>query len=100
MNVGTIITPTAKGQIVIPNAIRKHLGIDQNTYLQVKLVGDGIYLQPTQTSPRIQGDNGAFLAMLRKVQGSWGPESQEEKKQAKKYKRFELSAAKKNKNLW
>lgn len=100
MNVGTIVTPTAKGQIVIPSVMRKYLGIDQNTYLQIKLVGDGIYLQPTQTFPMIQGDNGAFLAMLKKVQGSWGPESAEEKKQAIKYKRFELAAAKKNRNTW
>lgn len=100
MNVGTIVTPTAKGQIVIPNAMRKYLGINQNTYLQIKLVGDGIYLQPAQTFPRIHGDNGAFLAMLKKVQGSWGPESAEEKKQAKKYKKLELEAIKKNKNAW
>lgn len=100
MNVGIIITPTEKGQIVIPSAMRKYLGINQNTYLQVKLVGDGIYLQPTQTFPKIQGDNGAFLAMLKKVQGSWGPESAEEKKQVKKYKRLELTATKKNKNSW
>lgn len=100
MNVGTIITPTAKGQIVIPSAIRKYLGIDQNTYLQVKLVGDGIYLQPAQTFPTIQGDNGAFLAMLKNVQGSWGPETAEEKKQAQKYRKFELAEAKKNKNTW
>ena len=100
MNIGTIVTPTAKGQIVIPSAMRKFLGINQSTFLQIKMVGEGIYLQPAQAFPKIHGDNGALLAILKRVQGSWGPESQEEKKQAKKYKNLELAASKRNKNAW
>lgn len=100
MNVGTFTTPTARGQIVIPAAMRKSLGINEDTLLQIKVVGDGIYLHPAHVIPKLQGDNGALLAVLQRVKGSWGPETPEEKKQAKAQRRLELAATRKSKAAW
>lgn len=85
---------------MIPAAMRKSLGIDEDTVLQIKVVGEGIYLHPAQMTPRLQGDNGAFLAVLKRVQGSWGPETPEEKKQAKAQRKLELAASRRSKNAW
>lgn len=100
MNIGNIATPNSKGQIVIPSAMRKALGVNSDTVLQIKIVGEGIYIHPTQITPRIQGDNSAILAVLKKVQGSWGSQSPEEKKQARAQRRLELRALKRGRNVW
>lgn len=100
MNVGNFTTPTARGQIVIPAAMRKTLGINEDTVLQIKVVGEGIYLQPAQIMPKLQGDNGALLAVLQRVKGSWGPETPAEKRLVKAQRKLELTATKRSKTAW
>lgn len=100
MNVGTNVTPSPRGQIVIPANLRNTLGIDHNTILNLKVVGDGIYMQPMKIVPVIRGDNGAFLALLKRIQGSWGPETPEEKKLAKAQRKLELAASRISRNAW
>lgn len=100
MNIGNITTPNTKGQIVIPSSMRKALGINSDTVLQIKIVGEGIYLQPARITPSIKGDNSALLAVLKKVQGSWGRETLQEKRQARAQRRFELTALKRGSNVW
>lgn len=100
MNIGIIATPNTKGQIVIPSAMRKALGISHDTVLRIKIVGEGIYMQPTRITPRILGDNSAFMAVLKKVQGSWGQQTPQEKRQEKAQRKLELAASRSGRNVW
>lgn len=100
MNIGINVNPNPKGQIVIPVGLRSTLGIDQNTILNLKIMGDGIYMQPMKTVPIMRGDNGAFLAVLKRIRGSWGPETLQEKRFAKTQKKLELAASRRSRNAW
>lgn len=43
-----LIKPLRSGQITIPAALRQKLGIDEETLLQVRLVGGELRLKPVQ----------------------------------------------------
>ncbi len=40
-----IIKATSKGQITLPNKIRERLGIDQDTYIAVDVIGDYVIMK-------------------------------------------------------
>ena len=48
MKVGTITTPNAKGQIVIPKAMRETLGIERGDELVIIQIDNKILLEKTQ----------------------------------------------------
>ncbi|MBD3408364.1 MAG: AbrB/MazE/SpoVT family DNA-binding domain-containing protein [Candidatus Lokiarchaeota archaeon] len=40
-----VIKATSKGQITLPNQIRQQLGIDQNSYIAVDVIGDYVLMK-------------------------------------------------------
>lgn len=102
MNIGTIVTPNIKGQIVIPKKIRDQLNITQNTALNI--VGDGktIHIHPIKgVTTASELDNGALYAILKKTQGSWANEDWDTyDKEEKKRRKAEILATKRNKKAW
>lgn len=40
-----VIKATSKGQITLPNKIRKRLGINQDTYMAVDVIGDYVLMK-------------------------------------------------------
>ena len=57
---GKIVRPLPKGQITIPVAIRRALGITESSLLEVSLEGDRVVIskldQPTSESLRVYSD--------------------------------------------
>ena len=49
MNIGNIVTPNTKGQIVIPQKMRGGLGITSDTPLHLSLTGDAIMIRPIRS---------------------------------------------------
>lgn len=72
MNIGTIVTPNSKGQVVIPAKVRDMLGITAQTPLQVEVMGHGVMFHPVVRVVR-KGDfaDETFAEILKKTQGSW-----------------------------
>lgn len=95
MNVGTIITPTAKGQVVIPYKMRMSLGISADSPLHVSLVGEAIMMQPIRSIITTNDSNAAFRELLQKTAGSWAGDDWP--KTEKKSRKLELAAVRKRK---
>lgn len=57
MNIGTIVTPMARGQITIPKAYREKLSITPATPLNVTLEDDRIVVQPFVRSVQLATPN-------------------------------------------
>lgn len=101
MNIGTIVTPNVKGQIVIPQWIRTSLGITAETPLQVIQAGQSVVLHPIVGIVRksdLAGD--AFMEILERTRGVWGPASREDVEREKRRKKRELAASRKRTNTW
>lgn len=47
-----IVRPMERGQLTIPVAIRKQLGITSQTWLWVKLIGNNILIEPVEKATR------------------------------------------------
>jgi len=43
-----VIKATSKGQITLPNKIRERLGIDQDTYLAVDVIGEYVLMKKVE----------------------------------------------------
>lgn len=71
MNIGTIVTPNVKGQIVIPYKIRQDLGITAQTSLQLLQAGQSIILHPISDIIRKIDSDSTYLEVLKNTQGSW-----------------------------
>lgn len=71
MNIGTIVTPNTKGQIVIPYKIRQNLGITAQTSLQLLQAGQSIVLHPISDIIRKIDSDSTYLEVLKRTQGSW-----------------------------
>ena len=56
---GKIVRLQRGGQITIPAAFRRHLGIDENTVLRVVLDGDELRIKAPSRSRREEGDQGS-----------------------------------------
>lgn len=98
MNVGNIVEPNNKGQIVIPKQIRNALGITPQTPLNLVVRGKGIYLYPVdEVVTKMEGES-AYLKLLEQTQGSWADDDWG--RQEKKIRAIELEATRKNKQAW
>lgn len=98
MNIGHIIQPNVKGQIVIPYKMRKSLGIDKDTSLQLTLVGESVVMRPVRSVVTNRDASHAYLEVLRKTAGSWAGDDWP--KTEKKRSSIELEATKKRKAAW
>ncbi|MCI0531806.1 MAG: AbrB/MazE/SpoVT family DNA-binding domain-containing protein, partial [candidate division Zixibacteria bacterium] len=74
-----IVSPNAKGQVVIPAKIRQILGINEETLLQVEQQGQSVIMHPVASVIR-KGDftKDAFLQILEETRGAWGPATKED----------------------
>lgn len=97
MNVGNIIEPNVKGQIVIPKKMRDNLGITPNTPLQIIQRGDGIYIYPVEIAAIYETES-VLLEILNKTRGSWASDNWDETRN--KRRTIELKAAKRRKLQW
>ena len=86
--------------MVIPAPFRKALNINEDTYLQFFLQAQGLFIRLLKTVPVIKDDNSKYLALLESIRGSWGPETDEDRKIEKKIRKIELAAVKKSRNAW
>ncbi len=97
MNIGNIVTPNTKGQIVIPQKLRGGLGITSNTPLHVSLAGDAIMIRPIRSIITNDDTHVARAEVLKNTAGSWAdddwPKTEEKRNQK------ELEEAKKRKAL-
>lgn len=96
MNIGTITTMGAKGQIVIPHKIRKDLGIDQNTPLQIIQAGESISIHPIRSVVRMADGGQSFAKILKKTRGAWAGYPDD----YKEYRKREKAAARKMRDAW
>lgn len=102
MNIGTIVTPNIKGQIVIPKKIRDELNINKGTLLNVVTKDDGIYIHPVAevtTRSEVLVSRNALLDALEQTRGIWANDKDFDKRQ-KQSRKLELAAAKKMKKAW
>lgn len=97
MKSGIIITPNSKGQIVIPQPMRKALGITTGTHLHLLQRGHGMYLYPIQEVVGQLPHENHYPAILKETKGTW--QEQWETVRAKR-KKTELAASKKRKTAW
>lgn len=100
MQIGTIVTPNTKGQIVIPKKIRDGLNITKNTSLNIRVMDDGIYIHPiTEVVTNAEEDkrHKVLLRILKETQGAWANDKEFDKRQ-KKMRKMEIAAAKRMKN--
>lgn len=102
MNIGIIVTPNTKGQIVIPKKIRDELNITENTSLNILDDGKTIYIYPIKEVSTIsESDNSVLLEVLKKTQGAWAKEDWDAYDRTEiKRKKIELASAVRNKKAW
>ena len=98
MKVGIIAKTNQKGQVVIPQKMRKALGIEPGTVLNLVLAGRGIYLYPVEEVVTKTERENSYLKILERTQGSWKKEDWQVLR--KKRRKIELSASKKRKKKW
>lgn len=98
MNLGSIVEPNEKGQIVIPYKIRKTLGITSDTPLNIILRGEGIFIQPIKDIITFTDQNDAYLEVLKRTQGSWRGDDWQ--KTDRKRRKIEVKASIARKKAW
>lgn len=97
MKVGSLINANDKGQIVIPKAMREHLGINSGVVLNIQLVGQGIYVYPVSEVIGKTEAESSYLQLLAKTRGAWaGPKARATKQRSA----LELQASAKRKRAW
>lgn len=104
MNIGTIVTPNIKGQIVIPKKIRDGLNIDESTPLNMVVKENGIHLYPVKevtTTAEAEIARSKLLNALEKTRGAWANEDWDDyDKREKQRRKLELEATKRMKKAW
>lgn len=100
MNVGQIIVPNSKGQVVIPWRIRKQLGIEPMTPLKISVSGSGVYMQPANLVAKGGSADELFADILKRTAGTWGLANLEDRKREAKIRKIEMAASRKRKNAW
>lgn len=98
MIVGNIVTPNVKGQIVIPHRIRKSLGINTNTPLQVSQIGNAVVLHPIVGVVTKSDDQQSYLEILKKTAGSWAGDDWPKTRARRR--KIELKASQRRKRAW
>lgn len=100
MKVGYLTTTNAKGQIVIPKALRDALVITPETVLNIVPSSDGLYLYPVVDVVTATEAESAFVSLLKKTQGAWGKGNQASEKKQADQRKIELTASKRRKQPW
>lgn len=104
MNLGNIVEPNEKGQIVIPKKIRDELNINENTPLNMIVRDEAIHLYLiTDVTTRAEAEisHRKLLAVLEKTRGAWANEDWAAyDKKEKERRKIELKAAKRMKKAW
>ena len=97
MKIYTITQTNQKGQIVIPQKIRKELNIDASVPHHIVQRGKGVYIYPIREIITETGHETPYLKVLEKTRGAWkkSKKANEQKKRA-----LELTASKKRKEVW
>lgn len=98
MKITTISQTNAKGQVVIPKAVRDSLGITPQTHLNIVLRGEGVYLYPIREVLTSERGTVPYLEILKRTQGSWKGDSWP--KTEKKRKEIEAKASARRKREW
>lgn len=102
MNMGIIVTPNTKGQVVIPKKFRDELGIGPGTSLNAVVRNDGIYLYPVidvTTKGEAEISRNRLLAALERTRGIWADDKDFDKRQ-KIRRKIELASSRKRKKAW
>lgn len=100
MKIGIISRPNKKGQFVIPQKIREQFGIDENSSLNIIVKDNGFAVYPIKeihTQSERDIGNEAFLKILEKTRGAWGPATKEDLKRERARRRLELRASRRRK---
>lgn len=101
MNVGQVVVPNAKGQIVIPWRMREDLGIDENTQLQIVTSGQSVVMYPlVGVVRRNRMGRETFREVLARTAGAWGPATKEDLRLEKARRKRELAASKRRAKAW
>lgn len=104
MNLGNIVEPNSKGQIVIPKKIRDELNINENTSLNVVVRDNGIHLYPiteVTTTAEAEISRRKLFAVLEKTRGAWADEDWAAyDKKEKERRKLELAASRKRQKAW
>lgn len=101
MNIGIIVTPNTKGQIVIPKKIRDDLNISAGQPFNMITSNGGIHLYPVNevvTEEEKSNQKEVFLEILKSTQGAWAGDDwpQTEKRRRK----IEIKASRERKKAW
>lgn len=84
---------------MIPQKIRKALGIDANRPLNVVMRDNGIYISPIREVISDVAEENSYHKILEKTRGAWRGDKSWEKVQ-KQRRKVELEAARRNKRAW
>ena len=98
MKVGFITRPNQKGQIVIPQEMRKSLDITSNTSINLILRGGMIFLLPIDEVITKAERESSYSEILKKTQGSW--KNDDWNKISQKRKQIEIKASLNRKKVW
>lgn len=101
MNVGIIVTPNIKGQIVIPKKIRDDLNISAGQLFNVIVSNGGIHMYPINevvTEEEKSNKKEVFLEILKSTQGAWAGDDWP--KTERRRRRIELKASRERKRAW
>lgn len=98
MNLGNIVSPNEKGQIVIPKEIRDAMGIISGSYLQLIYSGSSIILNPIKAVVTVQDLESSYKDILKKTAGTWSNDNFPQTR--KKRRKIELEAITNNKKVW
>jgi len=96
MNIPLYALPNAKGQIVIPKAIRTALSIDETVMLSIKLTGNSIHITPVKGYISPEDTESSYFELLKKTKGAWGEESNDNQDGSL----IELHASSRRKHPW
>lgn len=104
MNLGNIVEPNSKGQIVIPKKIRDELNINESTPLNMIVRDDAIHLYlitDVTTIAEAEFSRRKLLAVLEKTRDAWADEDWAAyDKKEKERRKIELKVAKRMKKAW
>lgn len=102
MNIGSIVEPNSKGQIVIPKKIRDELNIKEDTPLNIVVRENGIYIHPVKeviTYEEAKTSRTILLELLNETRGMWAGDKNFSQRQAQREK-LEIVASKRMKRAW
>lgn len=97
MKNSSIIKPNSKGQIVIPQAMRKAFGITTTTHLRLVQWDTGMFLYPVQEIMDALSHENQYPAILKKTKGTWQEGWEIVRARRKK---IERTASKKRQAVW